>query len=444
MQRKEPIRLSIAGLIAATTITSTLASLSGGLILYFQSLESLRESVSETSLKDVEGLKAAILPAIHEAEYVQQKMKTFFEYEEIVTTKNDGGNLNPNWVNISKDTYDAWEVQTRWWTFAAVNASKSLEDSGLILLPHDVNDPSFFYHHHWYDLKADGSREYVHATMGYNGSTTIKVRQVDSSTGYHTGEILYESGLQAYKKVIEEFPNLTGWSKFSSASRHGFYRFREPLPWYASDNNPYVYMAAEAMFVPPPPPHPWSQYRAVIYQGMFVFDNWEAIISNHHVGTTIVLLDVQKEYIYSSSEGQELFSRDCVELARQGALSKLSSCYTTIRNASKTVQDAWNKVRFERSIFTSSGSNFVRRADVFSFTASEPDSEGNYITTFDGAMLWIKPHSSVQRKVTEALTLLFIFVCLVFTFDVTLALLEVCHFFYNYQTQPCGLIKPKK
>ena len=431
------IYVSITKVIVFATAVSTIVAVGSGLVLYFDSLQGLTDTIKEVSEADLSKLVAEIRLSFTDCIETANVMEGYFK------ANNDIINVRGSDAENAQD----WSSLIRWLEFHNIKQSKTVFEIGIILIPHEESDPNLQYVHIWYDQLANRSREYVYARYGAELQDKYYTPP-ENTTGndYHfaltdavhssTGNVLkyaYNFSVTKYWRLVD------GWDMNSMDSPDGWVggplparasRWRPPQPWYASDENPFVFMAYDTVHVPPPPPHPWSKYRAVMFQGYYMFSSWEDAINKYsstsNDGTQIILMDGSTETVYAATTGESMISKGCFKAQRAAALDDPLVCVTKIFDMSSTVQDAWEDVKgrsseddvFIKGSFGGS-TKFLRRMKIFEFTPEV----GN--TTINAVILWLRPLSAVEDKLQRALTIFLVFTSAVFILEVVSALVEI-------------------
>eukprot|EP01059_Diplonema_ambulator_P011423 TRINITY_DN2137_c0_g3_i1.p1 TRINITY_DN2137_c0_g3~~TRINITY_DN2137_c0_g3_i1.p1 ORF type:complete len:825 (+),score=177.47 TRINITY_DN2137_c0_g3_i1:47-2521(+) len=451
---KKGMRVNITLLIVITTIISTLCSVVGGVWLFFKSVESLEGAVKHSSEIEVDKLKGEILLTFNEVEAANAEvLELFMSAEDTVIHSPDPIGIDPatGFQNITASVTKDWTNLIRWKAWSSIKSSKVLYDVGVMLIPHADKDPTSQYTHIWYDPKADGSREYVFGRYGqhlgpgaYNASAVpwtpslVIANALNEQNGtianyvYNytfgtTGGLPLDGNVTLYTNDM--YP---GDSWVHGTGHSVLKRYRRPSPWYASDRNPYVFVAFDVVYLPPPPPHPWSGYKQVWVQTYFLFNLWEETITGYakqNKDTTVLIYDQTTDIVYASSTGDKMISDACWTGTVDGSAKKrIGDCATFIVNMSKVIQAGWEssanqRIIREPSVFWKTKldgtEHFLRHTQLFTFMPA------GGVPTIDCAILWLATTDSVQKKVLAALTVFIIFACAVFVFDACMALFEI-------------------
>ena len=404
---------------------STGASILGGLVMYFESLGALEETVRVTSLSQVASLEGEVRGVLQNAHSVPEKMRRFAYSSEVLG-----------------QTPDHWADVMRQYSFAQLHAprsSQALLSLGIVLIPHTNSTLSdALYSCAFSEPYGNGTRYYTYS--GYtnttksthfalqNGTTPPQPDKmlVDSITlgpeFGSKGEFLYSWNAASYLQESYSghydathdvgLPGVGAWGAGQGTSRAS--RWRPVKAWYASDGAAYAYGSYDSIYAPPPPPHPWSGYRAVVIFSQFLIASWTDLVhdfSKTHPGTTIVLVNEASYVVYGSSTGEQMLNGNC--LIRVNDLTPLA-CAMKVWNMSLVIQDAFHVLRKEapgtfKKVGLAGKDHYVRKGRV----------------SGDVVMLWVQASAVSDGQVKDALNLLIVFTVLVLVFDVVISLLEI-------------------
>ena len=420
--------------------------------MYFESISALEDTISEVSEAECSVLRMEIKKSIEETKAIVYKTKEFL-YSPIIKAQGPVVEDANGLLNFTdQDTHD-WTQLLRRYSFGTIRRSNYLYSLGVSLTPPNINDSSTLYSNIWYDLKASGEREFVwgRAAKYFPDATDDKiiVTRADKIDEVH-GEVqdfLYNWTAMAYYNKAPETeswgpPGVSntafdqwpadyappGWSKGQLGA--AMERWREPRPWYASDDNPYVYNAYDVVFPPPPAPHPWSVYKYVWINGFFIFTSWEEAVAEYgrtHTDTEVYVVDASTNFVYATSDNRSMIDKSCFS-GERGARPHIKECIVKMSHLSPRVQEAWEKMGGELNGFKVTDLDgdkyFVRKMTLFGFVPSggyNPDKPD----PLDATILWIRPFSSVEDQVRKALYLLVVFSVAVLVVDTILAVIEL-------------------
>ena len=410
--------------IMTATLLSTSSSMAGGLILYFQGLEALEDSVADTSLGEVTSLRDKLLAQLKLVEDSTQTLKKFVYSSERIHDNNP-----EEWASIIRSL-----------AYAQVSGSDVLYDSTMSLATYDTTNSSAFYAGVWGDVLKNGSRELVFGAYGNHLNVTenflvangtvqamlIPSYSLHSDTG-HVNEFVYNwDGNPRYIDIIKHYDPRNGkdnktheeflWTDPPVAGSVCS-RWFTPRRWYASDGNMYAYTELEAIYIPPPPPHPWSTYKSVSMLVGFLFTSFQPSFEEYkkmRPDTTVMLVDRASRTIYASTEGGMIPTWCQVQASEAANEDVALGCSFNIADLTPALQQGFEKLGDERF-----GSFTQKKLDGTAYFLRREYSHQNL------ELLWMRPTSSVQGKVEEALHLLIIFTTMVLVFDVMISVAEV-------------------
>ena len=385
--------------------------MSGGLILYFQGLESLKESVKETSEGEALSLaKQVRTVADKTAEHVDQIKQFFYQKERI----------------YDNDTA-AWAAMSRSLFFSSVAASNILYENTILLIDHEgSSSDTLFYSGVWGDTFADGSQLLVHGEHGsfqngtttHNGSAYVPTYLLGRE-GEHVMQVYeWEAGdlysqLQTINPRTGDHGLYTGYNENVTGHIEGsnISIWRSPSSWQSIDGNWYAFSELFSILVPPPAPHPWHRYKSVVVITGFLYESWASAFveySLRHKDTTVVAVNYYYDVVGASSTSHEMIP-EC-----EGTTAECKDVFTKVRDLPKYVQEGFQELRGRpygefRTLSLDGEEYFARLEQVYSGVE----------------LIWLRPISSVSGKVKEALILLIVFTLLVLCFDVVISAGEV-------------------
>ena len=420
-------RPPILCVFAVATLVSTCASMGGGLVMYFESLASLEATVETTSKSEVEGLENTLKRLLVLTTYTADSVRAFHYNNEVVSSH------DPRVVSN----------QTRAFTFSNTK-SMHLGGAGYVLVPYDIADGSGVYSFVWKEpLKEKGKFHYVHGEhhkylnhtegleyfpVNHSADPPVPTRMMvhtnllDEGTG-EVDEWVYDWNGVSY--LTEMLPRdydprdgvpPPGWDAgLSQAVGH---KWRPPAAWRSADGSVFTFSGYDSVHVPPPAPHPWSKYRAVLVASTLMYLPWQVDLDDYkarNAETTVALVDAKLRIVFASTTGRSMIDR-CMTTRNSFSVTSPLSCATRvdeIPSLKKAFDDLVNEDVYEgtfRTMTLDGEEHFVRRSATFHQ---------------DLFLLWYRPKSTVQGKVQEALVVLIIFTALVFVFDLLVSTLEV-------------------
>ena len=416
--------------------------------MYFESVAALEKTIEEVSRAECSSVQLDLLKSVEEAESIVYKTERFL-FTSVIKSQGPIVADENGFLNVSKSDSTDWVEMIRRYKFGAIRRSKHLYSIGVVLIPHVRTDSAGIYTNVWFDLKAGNEREFVwgrsgNMIEGANNThlTLARTDKLDEESGEITG---FAYNFPAIGRFINYATytfadgtelNLTnwpadyaprGWSQGTYGAQAQ--RWRYPSTWYASDNNPYVYNSYDVVFAPPPPPHPWSAYKYIYISGFFIFTPWEEAMAQYgrdHPGTEVIVFDATTEFVYATSDNRAMIDKSCVAGGRTD--TPLEDCVVMISHMPKVIRDAWKEVKDEEDTFRITDldgeKHFVRRAPLFRFTP-EGGKDESIPAPMNACILWVRPYSSVEGEVKNALYLLIGFSAAVLLLDVVLAVCEV-------------------
>ena len=416
--------------------------------MYFESVASLEKTIREVSRAECSSIQLDLLKSVEETKSVVFKTEKFLDTPVIKSLGPIVADAN-GFLNVSKSDSANWAELLRRYKFGTIRRSSYLYSMGVVLIPHVRTDSAGFYSNVWFDLTARKEREFVwgrggNMIPGANNINLTKARgdHLDDESGeitkyaYDFGGILRfldHEGWSPTKGAPLNFSSWPadyaprGWSRGTLGAQ--MQRWRHPLPWYGSDNNPYVYVSFDSVWAPPPPPHPWSAYKYIYVSAFFIFTAWEEAVAQYgqdHPGTEVIVFDATTEFVFATSDNRTMIDKSCNAAGRTE--SPLEDCVVTISHMPKVMQDAWKEVKNEEDTFRIADldgeKHFMRRAPLFRFTP-EGGLDESIPPPMNACILWVRPYSSVEGEVKNALYLLIGFSAAVLILDVVLAVCEV-------------------
>ena len=434
---KEMLRIDIPSLavIVCATCISSIASTAGGLMMYYQGLASLEESIDATSRGEIMMMHQSFRNVLSEATTSAAALRTF-TYSE---------------TGISSNNMTQWTDTISAFSHALLTGSGHghLAEAGVTLTPYD---PSVrpFYTAMWYDPMKDGSDQLVLAvhnddpilmpndsvvlTQDGKGFDTVLLRTYDVDKTGRRGDFLYEwnglgdtigpfdgvdmKELQSNLSVINMKPIPEKGLIPSTAEDAITAYWWETFLWHSSDGFVHAFRAHMTVYQPPPPPHPWSIYKAVsINVGLLQRSFQPPFVNYKKKNPDTIMLALQRRtyLIYASTEGG-LVPPWCQAPGMSSGNGEID-CAFQVSNMSKVVQAGVEYIvdvpfgEFRKTSLAGEDT-FIRRMDL------------NYSNL---ELIWMRPASSVHGKVQEALSFLILFVVLVLVFDIVVAVVEVAY-----------------
>ena len=412
----------VLAVIAFATWVSTAASMGGGLVMYFESLKSLEDTVRETSSSELASLEKHLHDIITRPPTATEATRYFTYNEDTITT----------------DDPLLWAGKMRPFYFSLVK-SLGIYSAVICLVPHNITDGTAFYNIVWANLLRDGRRDYIYgeyhnqlaphedyftvnttAQPPYPTEMLISTHHLHNVTGKVRDFVFAWNGVSYLVDLLgpdydprDGLPPSGGWDTGDGlAVAH---RWRPPNAWTSLDGTSHAFAGYDSVHVPPPAPHPWSKYRAVIISAHVLYVMWEKPMAEYkkeHPDTTVVIVDAKLSIVYASTTGEHL-----VGLCNSDVRTSTGAiCAMKVSDMqSQAVKDAFEEVLEEPShtfmkVMLGGEEHFVRKGAQLHQ---------------DAFLIWLRPVSSVEAKVQKALVVLVIFTLLVFVFDLMISILEV-------------------
>ena len=411
--------------IAAATLVSTFSSMAGGLLMYFEGLKSLEETVAETSASEVDGIKSDLMSVVTTTTEVANQLIFYSHSKNVVHGHTDAD-------------ADAYTKLLHAQQYAVVRGSgDDLASVGIAVVQHDQFDPNNQYTNVFRAPLQSGKIDYlsgVYARHLYANGTGL-YRNPDTGKMYmktramslfeHTGDydkFKFNFDTSGYLSFVSGFDATTspdipaGWTPAPFPARA--IKFRTPRVWQSADKSSFGYGGIDLLVKPPPAPHPWHKARVIVVFSLFLYDSWAKRLQAYHEGkadTKVIIYDKVLKIVYASTEGTNLLKSDgCLVRSLKDLASRPPGCAYFLHNTSAVMQEAYNGMLYEDEadmhIKNFDGTKyFARKMGVIN----------------DVEILWMRPTSSVEGKVRKALNLLIVFTLLVLVFDTVVSILEM-------------------
>eukprot|EP01061_Rhynchopus_euleeides_P042883 TRINITY_DN747_c0_g2_i7.p1 TRINITY_DN747_c0_g2~~TRINITY_DN747_c0_g2_i7.p1 ORF type:complete len:817 (+),score=196.15 TRINITY_DN747_c0_g2_i7:1275-3725(+) len=417
--------IPIFAMILTATLVSTASSMGGGLILYFQGLESLEDSMLMTSAGELQSLRETIRNKLSNVEEGIGRVRRFIFSAERFRP----GMPSSEWADVM-----------RAFGFAQVGGSdSSFYSTGVWLVPHDwavVKGFGVVTHENSHEIVATGPRDMAfaefhdqlpenHTVLGPDGQLSAvfaAISALDPVSGYKTKHLYNVQAAMLFTQLPD--PHLP-----QDDPRQRPYDFMDPpvagsvmsywkppTQWVSSTGVRYWQTHLLAIYMPPPFPHPMHKFKTmgltlgidyVIFQPPF--DDYKQA----HPDTVVLMADRQTGIVQASTILPMV--PDWCQVGGPPGSFVPQGCALRLTNLSQAVQSGFRKSGEE---------------PFGSFMKAELDGEDYFIRRVDLGfqnleLVWMRPTSSVQGKVQEALVLLILFTALVLCFDVTIMVMEV-------------------
>ena len=415
------LNIPIFAVIVCATVLSTTSSLAGGLVIYFQGLDALEESIQQTSLSEVRSLREGILQVDEKVIDLISTIKQFYFSEKQINSTN---------------TLD-WTERMNTLFFAQVNSSSLLYYAAVFL--HDYgarNESNPIYATVWSDLRSNGSKELVLGECGpflspnmKDGNMLVDVFSLDAKTGRKKAYLYkWNAGIAGYGEDGETYTidphndvlsTGTGYVPAVTIPHAHAERKTGPRLWHSPTKDYlYGYHSIDAMYHPPPPPHPWSQYRAVRITVGYLSSAFSEVFAKHKNIDGVTILYVNREnarVLGTTIPSYTVIPTECEQLPLTGEEAEAAGCYKNLTHhfgmAHKEAFEILGRYENGKFLKASLGGqeHFIRKEHV--------------VDSLE--LIWMRPVSSVEGKVTESLNLLVMFVLVVLFIDAFTSVAEI-------------------
>ena len=416
------ISIPILVLISVATLLSTAASLAGGLIMYFEGLKALRDTVVETSTSELVSLRDQLQAPVSSATQGFEAL-LYATYSPVLVNDSD----TRKWVDV-----------VRQHMFSTIRVFPDELSLLIVGAPRDPYSPSAFYTGVWSEPHAERRRTYVTASYAEHQNASFSVSNAtatspplvhmpvrmhqllgdDGSLGVDRGS--FDAGV--YFDVLGSWdmerdggwPDTTWRTHNDSETRILADKWLQPTIWITSAGV-HAFTAYAALFRPPPPPHPWSAYRIIMCQVELWYAMWQRRVVAFSKGkpdTTVVVYDRKKATVFATTTGVPLVNPWCADTPN--TLASREHCITQMNNMSLAIQEAYHR---------------MGREAYFDLVTTSLDGDEYYVLSAhlleDVDIMWLRPTSTIKGKVQKALAYLIIFSVLVLTFDVLVSVSEI-------------------
>ena len=405
--------------------------------MYFQSLASLDDTVESISQSEIKFVQEGIDRILNHTVKAMETTKEFLDHDPRI---------------MESTSSEVWGNVTRELEFLLIKASPQQDMAmlGLTLVAHEPSDPTALYSCVWGDpLKhtPGETMDYVHALYGnhlgnfevnYNTTPhtakkmTVNTVSLDEDTGKTLGLAYTWNGTQYANSYLPidwdpAVNDTSPWDDWEAGHPLGiegsavlYHEWRAQRTWRSKDGTIYTYGGVDAVYAPPPPPHPWSRYRAMLFYGQFFYSAWEHVMEQYNLDkldkkdgadeAELVVVDTVTLHVYAATNSA-LAASPCKDDASRPSLD---GCDALVSALPIYIQELFYDVRNRRAPY------FQKKSlDGKDFYAGSKMLHRNVM------ILWLRPSNSVDKKVQEALTLLIVFTALVLVFDAAISLLEV-------------------
>ena len=418
------------------TVLSSAASLGGGLMMYFEGLRSLRESVKTTSASEVQLLESEVLSVFKRTAGYGSTVKTFLWSTERVPPGTD-----------SQESADIMRLLFHSEVVHSNDLLYYISTAGV--MPGEPQQGNSTYTVAWGDVRRDGAREMTYAEYGPHLPDSARVQNPDDPEKYDVLESRAYP-LETKTGVKKDFAYSWNWAPTASATvfltesiKAGSLELPgEPRVWIAddvavedsfgatwygpgrfpaSDGFISAYTTLYLAMPAPPPPHPWSKFRIFPLVTGFLTQTLSIPFVEYKKGqpdahAMLIERSPKGNYVYASTTGAQIVPERCQGANYSDSLGLFTKdgCHLQLSDMSLELKDAYaylaDKVFGDFHTTSLNGdAHFLRRQAVI----------------HDWEIVWIKSTAAVDSEVQKALRLLIMFTLLVLLFDVAIAASEV-------------------
>ena len=409
------LNIPILAVILVATLVSTASSIGGGMIMYFQGVSSLEEAMKEASYTEtgilVDGVQTVFLRT---SEFVGEARAFLFSTERVHSN-------TTVWAEVARTLF-----------FSQTHASANLYYVSVQLHPYDIDHVDDIVQIGvWADLTRRGEREFYYGiglggeknASGNISSAMVDVYGIDPTTqalspwrySFDNVGLMHEFATtdpraKQFPPQFEDKLNLTDTDSALWAPAN---------TWWASDGHLSGYTFVIAIFTPPAAPHPWSQYRTVIFNAGMHFAVMQKILREYSKrddkGTSVLLVGRDTRLVYASTYEEAMVPTWC-----QNAKDPMyNTCYLRVEDLGDTAVAAFSAAEgMHRDEFCKErldGEEFYLRMRVVH--GGMPGME----------LIWFRSVENVNKKVQDALVLLAVFTVAVVLIDAAVAAAEL-HF----------------
>ena len=431
-----PMGIPILGVITVATVLSSAASLGGGLMMYFEGLRSLRESVKTTSASEVQLLQSEVLSVFKRTVSYGSTVKTFLWSTE---------RLPPG-----TDLQEAADIARLLFHSEVVHSNGLLSYIGYTgVMPGEPQHRNTSSVGVWADVRRDGTLDMMYAEYGPHLPDSARMQNPDNPEKY---DVLSAQAYPLVTKTGEKKDFAYSWNWAADPPRH--IRSTEAIKagsfglpgerrgwiaedaavedsfgaaWFGPDRFPAkdgfvsAFMTLFLAMPAPPPPHPWSKFRIFpLVTGFFTQTLSTPFVEykNGQPDAHAMLIERSPKgnYVYASTTGAQIVPERCQGANFSDSLELFTKdgCHLQLSDMSLELKDAYAYLADKafgdfHTTSLNGDAHFLRRQAVI----------------HDWEIVWIKSTAAVDSEVQKALRLLIMFTLLVLLFDVAIAASEV-------------------
>ena len=397
------MRIDAKWLVIITGVVSTTASIVGGLVMYFEGLRILGNSIEETSRADVTGLSDTLRLSFTETKDATRQMLETLEH--LTLTK-------------SHEEVQSWFRIT---ALAFLRKEEVIVSSFQINIHHPTNIS---------DLRRDlvNVNGFVSPRIYSDCSQTRRPVNIENCKEPCTACYKIDNKTAEFGKFLYPFSSYV-YSNFHKSYREDMIkdgRFREsswlaPAFWTSATGMPYIYMKYQIIALR----HSVSVYEDYDIK-MYTAtndDRWNRILRSYVTKASIfmtTLANGNSSVILAGNFNESQLRPDCTGERIMTGL--IHPCFKLIGSLPQPIQDIASILnRTTDGVFlrrgTSGGEYWMLRQTILT-TEGHDLSDSIYL-------LWLRSVASVEDQMNYGLTVFIVFVFLVFSFDVFIGIGEI-------------------
>ncbi|KAJ9463133.1 hypothetical protein DIPPA_16071 [Diplonema papillatum] len=390
------IRVSITVVIVITMVLSTIASIGGGLLLYFEGLNILRERVHKLSTSETYSVVTSIETQLDE---------TIDSARDLLQQ-----------ITMHRDLLPTLEANRRWaraTCYASMRARRNFYSMGMTAYPanmsaFDASSDDYLYEFSWGDLLENGSRQFVLGTsdasvtgcnLPTNASRCAAVYTInDDATQKHL-QYKYSTGMPR-RWAVNRAEEFRVRNNLSAADTVTFWE--GPYTWISSDQFQYAYAGYSKVLSPGTlGGNPFFRDKRVSLQTYIQFEQWSEFLAAHTTDAQMVILhynSVVSSSVVLATNGRRRW-QNCSDKMLTRNLSLV--CPTMVGDLSQDIVAVLAAVTEEHLYDTFSrvsapeGDVWVLAVEVAAQITR--DTGGKYV------LLWVLPVSAVEAEMRESL-----------------------------------------
>ena len=379
-----------------TGLTSTIASLGGGLVMYYQGLSVLTDTVEEVSQSDLQALGDSTKGAL----------------DQTLWTCRSYGDMLQQYQGLNNPADMSTWVKER--VFTDLKRGQDGLEAGQFIGYNNATGEGF-QDSVWYDPLKNGDREYVSCKHlpGVDDPATecakpcIMCHALDPVTGLKTD-------------------NIYNYSSNRFAAHNAMEVWTEPSVWFSSDDNAYAFL--DLAVVVNNIPNPLFAGYSVLIACDFLLSKWDEILTAYHTPDSHLMLASNAKgalsAVFAGNFPEARPDPNCKDATRGDDLMEFHPCLRYLWQMPKVAQDVVRRLNntapgsFVRAS-TADGDHWMSQALIHE-QSSHPDDKLPSIY-----LVWYRDVSTIQGQMNSAVTVFIIFAVTVFVFDVVIGLLEI-------------------